>query len=151
MKTRQAKVSDAAAIEGIIRPYSKDGLMLGRTRESIIKSIQSYTVLEADGKLIGCAALSIFTEEYAELRSLAVDAESKGLGGGVMIVKALIERAGSLDIPYLFALTYVQGFFEKLGFSTIDKEKLPHKIWSDCINCGKFPNCDETALIIKVL
>ena len=31
-----------------------------------------------------------------------------------------------------------------------DKKLLPHKIWSDCINCTMFPDCDEEALMYEV-
>lgn len=33
------------------------------------------------------------------------------------------------------------------GFEEIPKEKLPHKVWKECINCPKFPNCDEIAMM----
>jgi len=26
----------------------------------------------------------------------------------------------------------------------------PQKIWSDCIKCAKFPECDETAMIREI-
>jgi amino-acid N-acetyltransferase len=29
----------------------------------------------------------------------------------------------------------------------VDKSALPHKIWSDCLKCVKFPDCDEIALV----
>ncbi|MCX7917935.1 MAG: GNAT family N-acetyltransferase, partial [bacterium] len=29
----------------------------------------------------------------------------------------------------------------------ISKQKLPHKIWVDCINCPKFPRCDEIPMM----
>jgi len=32
----------------------------------------------------------------------------------------------------------------------VDKKELPHKIWTDCLNCVKFPNCDESSLIINI-
>ncbi len=32
----------------------------------------------------------------------------------------------------------------------MDKKELPHKIWTDCLNCVKFPDCDESALIITI-
>jgi len=35
----------------------------------------------------------------------------------------------------------------KQGFHEIPKEKLPHKVWKECINCPKFPNCDEIAMM----
>jgi amino-acid N-acetyltransferase len=47
----------------------------------------------------------------------------------------------------VFTLTLVPQFFERLGFRTIKKDELPHKIWQDCINCTKFPDkCDEIAM-----
>jgi amino-acid N-acetyltransferase len=33
------------------------------------------------------------------------------------------------------------------GFAEANKDKLPHKVWKECINCPKFPNCDEIAMI----
>jgi amino-acid N-acetyltransferase len=50
----------------------------------------------------------------------------------------------------VFVLTYQAGFFRKLGFIDVDKKELPHKIWTDCLNCVKFPDCDESALIFTV-
>jgi len=32
----------------------------------------------------------------------------------------------------------------------VRKARLPHKIWSDCIECRKFPDCDETAVVLSV-
>ncbi len=33
------------------------------------------------------------------------------------------------------------------GFAEANKDKLPHKVWKECINCPKYPNCDEIAMI----
>ena len=55
-----------------------------------------------------------------------------------------------LGIGRVFALTYQQRFFEKLGFTMIDKSELPQKIWGDCIKCAKFPECDEIALSLSL-
>jgi amino-acid N-acetyltransferase len=52
-----------------------------------------------------------------------------------------------LGIRRVFALTYRPGFFERLGFRTLDKRELPQKIWKDCLRCAKFTCCDEVALI----
>jgi amino-acid N-acetyltransferase len=37
-----------------------------------------------------------------------------------------------------------------LGFKKVDKTVLPHKIWTDCLKCVKFPDCDETAVLKEV-
>ena len=57
------------------------------------------------------------------------------------------ELADMLGITEIFTLTYQPKFFKKLGFVDIDKRELPHKIWSDCIICVKFPDCDEIAMM----
>ena len=43
----------------------------------------------------------------------------------------------------------VPDFFKSLGFTVTTKESLPHKIWKECIECPKFPNCDEIAMTLE--
>ena len=69
----------------------------------------------------------------------------KGGVGGALVESCLAE-ANELGIHRVFVLTYKEAFFEKVGFHTIDKSDLPHKIWADCVKCAKFPDCDEVAM-----
>ena len=57
------------------------------------------------------------------------------------------EEAAKLGLKKVFTLTYQESFFAGLGYRTIDKNQLPHKIWGDCLKCAKFPDCDEIAMI----
>jgi len=61
-----------------------------------------------------------------------------------------VDRAILFEITPICALTAVPVFFEKLGFSQIDKHELPHKVWADCINCPHFPDCDELTVRIDL-
>ena len=63
------------------------------------------------------------------------------------LVNWTVEEARRLQIRRLFALTYEQGFFNKLGFDVVDKDALPLKVWSDCVRCPKRDGCDEIAMI----
>jgi amino-acid N-acetyltransferase len=65
-------------------------------------------------------------------------------------VAICIDEAKNLGIKKVFALTFVPQFFKKLRFREIEMKELPHKVWSDCINCIYFPDCKETA-VTKVL
>src|SRR5208337_4001858 len=56
----------------------------------------------------------------------------------------------ALEIQWVFALTYEQAFFEKLGFAVVDKSALPLKVWSVCIKCPKRDGCDEIAMVKTV-
>jgi len=84
------------------------------------------------------------------VRSLAIKAEWKGRGVGRLIVENLLEQARTLGLPRVFALTYQDGFFERAGFRAVPHEMLPHKIWGDCLNCPKYPNCDEIAMMLDL-
>ena len=147
---RKAKMKDAERIQFLINEYAKQGLMLPRSINSIYEHIRDFWVYEENGEVLGTCALTIFWNDLAEVRSLAVDPEHLRRGIGTALVKKALDEAKEFGINRVFTLTYQVKFFEKLGFKVIDKNSLPHKIWRDCINCVKFPNCDETAMIINV-
>ena len=66
--------------------------------------------------------------------------QRRGIGRG--LVEACIAEAEGLGIKRVFTLTYEVGFFQRLGFHLVDKDMFPQKVWWDCHNCSKFPNCD---------
>jgi amino-acid N-acetyltransferase len=150
MIIRQAKTSDAEAINELISLYAELDKMLFRSMASIYELIQTFAVAEEDGRVIGCGALSVVWQDLAEIKSLAVAEGSFGRGIGRSIVEFCLEKARSLGIKKVFALTLEPEFFEKLGFRRVNRMELPMKVWSDCAMCPKQDNCDETALIISL-
>lgn len=150
MQLRKAVVSDVPQIQRLINYYADQGLMLARSLSSLYGGIREFIVAEQDNRIIGIGALQIVWGDLAEIRSLAIAPEYVKNGLGSRIVNALVEEANDLGIPQVFTLTYQPGFFTKCGFQIIDKDELPNKIWKDCLDCVKFPNCDETALLKKL-
>lgn len=150
MHYRKAKISDVEHIHQLISNYAGQGLMLGRSRAMLYEGLREFTVAEKDGKVVAMAGLHIIWEDLAEVRALAVDPEYVKTGVGRGLVEKLIEEARELEIPRLFALTYQPGFFEKCGFHIVEKEELDRKVWKECINCPKFPNCDENAMVLDL-
>jgi amino-acid N-acetyltransferase len=144
---RKAKPSDAVQIHELINTYAKEGLLLPVSLNNLYDNIRDFFVFETEEGIVGCAALHITWEDLAEIRSLAVRDTYRGKGIGRKLVKECIKEATELGIKRVFVLTYQIEFFKKLGFREIDKTLLPHKVWTDCLNCPKFPNCDETAMI----
>ena len=147
-------MGDIKKIYNLLQYFADKDLLLGRSLSSLYDQLRDFSVYvdkeEKDPdqeKLVGVCALHICWDNLAEIRSLAVVDEFHGKGvGGALITKALGE-ADSYGITRVFTLTYQPDFFKKLGFRDIDKSELPHKVWSDCINCSKFPDCNEEALI----
>lgn len=144
---RKARVSDVPVIADIINRHAQNGLMLPRPLSWLYDNIRDYVVMVCDGEIVGGGALHVMWSDLAEIRAVALKDGYMEKGLGRMIVEALIEEAKDLEIERVFVLTYRERFFGSLGFKIIDKTELPHKIWSECVNCVHFPNCNESAMI----
>ena len=143
---RKAQVKDVACLHELIEFYAKQETMLPRKEAEISENIRDFWVYD-DGKILGCAALHIFSDKLAEIRSLAVDCGNVKSGIGTKLVEACLKEAGHMGIKSVFALTQKTEFFGKFGFKPVEKKKLPQKIWVDCSVCAKFAKCDEVAYI----
>ncbi len=147
MDVRGAKVSDAKTISTLINYYAEHDKMLFRSLAEIYENLQTFSVIEESGVVIGCCALEVIWSDLAEIKSLAVDPGHRNRGVGTMLVTAAVDQARHLGLPRVFALTLEPGFFQKLGFTTVAKEALPMKVWSDCARCPKQQECDEIAMV----
>ncbi len=151
MRVSLATVKDVPDICFVIKQFSNKNELLSKKESELYQRINDFFVLKDElGGIIGCGSIYIYSDEYAELCSLAVLPEYQKHGGGALLANAIIERAKALQVQKLFTLTYVPIFFKKISFVEIDKEELPHKIWKDCINCQYFPKCNETSLILDL-
>lgn len=151
MEVALATVQDVPDICFVIKQFSNKNELLSKKESELYQRINDFFVLKDKlGGIIGCGSIYIYSDEYAELCSLAVLLEYQKHGGGALLASAIIERARALKVKNLFTLTYVPGFFKKISFVEVDKESLPHKIWKDCINCQYFPKCNETALVLEL-
>ena len=146
MKLRKARISDVEAMMLLINSNAEQGLMLGRSRNMLYENIREFLLAEVDDELVGVASLHILWSDLAEIRAFAVSEEYKRRGIGTQIVKSLEEEARELGCSKLFALTYQPEFFKSCGYEETSKDQMPQKVWTECINCIKFPNCDEVAV-----
>jgi amino-acid N-acetyltransferase len=144
---RKATMADIPALLGLINFYAAEGIMLPRTEFEISENIRDFTVAFDSPQLLGCGALHFYTPTSGEIRSLAVAPEAKRQGVGVLLVETLEKEAINNDLQTIFAFTYVDQFFRKLGFQEADRGLLPLKVWKDCLSCSKFQCCDEVAVI----
>ncbi len=147
MIIRKAMMSDLGQLLQLINGYAAQSIMLPRTEFEMAENIRDFTVALSERELVGCGALHFYGPTSGEIRSLAVLAESKKSGIGRSIVESLEEEARAQELNSLFAFTYVPGFFQKLGFSEVDRGELPLKAWKDCLRCPKFQCCDEIAMM----
>ena len=146
---RKATIQDAKSIHGLLQEYGKKEELLARPLSELYDHIRDFSVYMDEGgnQLIGCCALQFCWEDLAEIRSLAVLPEHIGKNIGTTLAETALEEAKSFNVKKVFTLTYKPDFFKKLGFIQIERSDLPLKIWTDCIICVKFPDCDEIAMM----
>jgi amino-acid N-acetyltransferase len=149
---RKARISDVRSIHSILMDCSKQELLLPRSYSDLYSHLRDYYVIARDQEpgISGCCALSIVWENLAEVRSLAIVSDLRGQGWGRKLVEACLSEAITLGIYSVFTLTYQVAFFARLGFVEISKDVLPQKVWADCLRCPKFPDCDETAMLMEM-
>jgi amino-acid N-acetyltransferase len=144
---RPAAIGDVPTIHHLLEIYAAKGNLLPRTFSELYRHLRDFFVIEANGKVVACGALEIFTEDLGEVRSLVVDEAFERRGLGRLMVERIIEEARTLGLRRLMALTYVPTFFHKLGFKTVAMDTLPEKVWGVCVKCYKYNNCDEVAVL----
>ncbi len=151
IRYRKATLSDIPEMQSQVAKEVEEGVILPRSDDEVATNIRSYILAEAEGMIVGYGALHLHSPRLAEIRSLIVAPAWQGRGIGRGIVEEALREAEALEVAEVLVLTYLPEFFRKLGFHEIDKESIPeHKIWTDCIKCIHFPNCNEVSLIRPV-
>ena len=146
---RKANITDIKDIHGFLADYEGDGELIARPLSQLYDHLRDFFVYvdPESNRVVGCGALQFCWEDLAEIRSLAVHRDFQGRGIGTKLVNAALDEALIFGIKKIFTLTYRPNFFKAFDFTIIDRAELPLKIWTDCITCVKFPDCDETAMM----
>jgi amino-acid N-acetyltransferase len=150
LTVRAARAEDVPDIFNTIGYWASQGRMLVRPMQNIFENLRDFSVAEVEGEFAGCGALHILWGDIAEVRGLAVKPEVQAKGVGKGIVAACEEEAKRMGIPTLFAWTYSVSFFEKCGFTLIDKTHVHPRVWSECLRCPFFVGCNENGMVKRL-
>jgi len=151
MRTRRAKISDAAAIHALVAHYAEQGLLLPRAVEEIRANIGHF-IVEADGnRVVSCLSLESYGADLAEIRSIAVDPENRGQGFGARLIASALNEARRRGIARVFAVTHAPTFFERQGFASATRQSLTEKIERDCRTCSQQRTCRLVAVVATVI
>jgi len=147
LSVRRARMSDVDKIYQQVDYWSGKGEILPRSRDNIIHDIQNFVVAEVDGEVVGCASLYIYQKGLAEIRSIVIDKSMHGLGQGPALVQYLLEFAHQMELQQIIVLTYIPEFFNKLGFTLIEKSSLASNIIEDSEQSPYKDPADEVAMV----
>ena len=113
---RPTTPDDLERVEAFIEPFVADGRILPRTTAELRELLREAYLAEADGRLVGFAALEIYSSKLGEVRSLAVDPSERGKGIGQGLVEACLQRAREREVFEVMAITSEDAFFKRCGF-----------------------------------
>lgn len=124
---REAGHEDLSSILQLIEPFESNGTLVKRDRTEIERDIASYSVIEHDGVIFGCAALYPYPESStAEMAALTVSPQSQGMGDGERLLKRIEQRAKAQGLTSIFVLTTrTMHWFLKRGFTQVSPDWLP--------------------------
>jgi amino-acid N-acetyltransferase len=124
-----------------------DGTLLRRSLHEIEQQVNTFIVADSDkGEFLGCAALHHYGAHLAEVRSIAVRPEARGLGVGGMLLERLLDDVQTTGTRCACLFTRVPDFFAHYGFHTVPLAAVPDKVAKDCIRCSRRHRCDEIAM-----
>jgi amino-acid N-acetyltransferase len=152
LRTRQAQLHDAGAIHHLIDSFTHDNTLLSRSYAEICENIHTFTIIEtSSGQFIGCAALHVYGQHLAEIRSIVVDPKTQKTGAGSLLVRTLLDQAEVRGIRCVCLFTRIPAFFQHFYFRVVERETLPDKVNKDCIHCTRRNACDEIAMALGKL
>ncbi|MEV6740155.1 amino-acid N-acetyltransferase [Streptomyces sp. NPDC051104] len=132
---RRARTSDVPAVRRLLDSYVRRGILLDKATVTLYEDIQEFWVAERDdnGDLVGCGALHVMWEDLAEVRTLAVMPEARGLGVGHQLLEKLLQTARWLGVRRVFCLTFEVDFFGKHGFVEIGETPVDQDVYAELL------------------
>ena len=120
----KAAAADLVELSDFIKPFVDSGEILPRTYDELEYLLETFFIARLDGRLVGCAALEIYSQKLCEIRSLAVAPGAQGLGIGKGLVAACVELAAREGVYEIMAISSAEEFFKSCGFDfTLPRQK----------------------------
>ncbi len=123
MNVRPAQVEDVPTIQKLIQPFVDSKLLLPRSESEIELLIKTGFSAVSEGKVVGFAAVEVYSKKLAEIQCLAVDQSYHGSGVGKELVAKCVEYAEQQNVLELMAISASDEFLKKCGFDY----SLPHQ------------------------
>jgi amino-acid N-acetyltransferase len=147
---RPATAADAEAIHALVTSHLDEGHLLPRALDELRVHADRFLVCDIAGQLIGCAELAPLSGSVAEVRSLVVSRDFRGVRLAQRLVGELRTRALTLGFHTLTAFTHDARFFVRQGFSIVPHVWVPEKIMTDCVGCPLFRTCEQFAVVLPL-
>ncbi len=126
---RRAQHVDIVQLCALVNEFVGEKLLLPRSAEQVAFELQNYVVaVDADGRVLACAALDEYSPSVAEVTSVAVDRQRQGRGLGSRVVLAAERTARQRGFDEVFAMSSADHFFLSLGYGVTPLAAYPEKL-----------------------
>ena len=128
---RRAVREDTHSISLLMKPAVEDRLVLPLSEDDIARSVEHYSIYTVNGEIVAAARLTDYGS-MVEMGKFSTLPRFRGRGRAQELAMHLLEEAKAQGKQAVFALSTnpkMWEFFERLGFSHIDRSKLPEE-WS---------------------
>ncbi len=113
---RAATPADIPGVRQLIDSYIAERKLLPRTDAELRSLMPHAFAASASGRIVGFAALEIYSAKIAEIQCLAVAAEYQGQGVGKQLVQSCVERARQQRVREVMVITSSDSFLQACGF-----------------------------------
>ncbi len=147
---RPATAADAEAIHALVTDHLDEGHLLPRELAELRVHADRFIVCDVTGRIAACAELAPLSKKVAEVRSLVVSRDFRGVGLAYRLVGELRTRARTRGFDTLTAFAHDARFFVRQGFSIVPHVWVPEKIMTDCVGCPLFRKCAQHAVVLPL-
>jgi amino-acid N-acetyltransferase len=125
---RPMKAEDIGDVLRLMQPLVEEGILINRSENDLMNRQADFVVYSIDDVVHACGALHDYGEGQGEIAAIATNPVYKHLSMGRKIVSYLVEKAATLGLTRVFALTtQTVDWFEHLGFVEANLDSLPGK------------------------
>ncbi len=121
--------------ERMVKFFIAQGLEFDEDEKEFDNVLGCWKIVQPEDYLVaGCMLVN--REGHYVIQGIAVEPIMRKFGLGKILVKKALEEARKLGAAEVILVGRSPGFYEKLGFETVEPEKAP-KIF-DCLGCPQF-------------
>lgn len=119
-----ATVTDLRTVRRFLQPFVDQGFLLPRTNDEMRHLLKHAFAARWRRKVVGFAAVEIYSRKLAEIQCLAVHSDFQRMGIGRRLVTACVRRAKDLKVLELMAISASDAFLKECGFDySLPKQK----------------------------
>ena len=111
-----AEVKDVRSVRRFLQPFVKKELLLPRTAAELTHLMKHAFIARYKKRIVGFAAVEIYSRKLAEIQCLAVDTDFQRNGIGRRLVIACVAKSKEQKVQELMAISASDAFLKECGF-----------------------------------